>query len=463
MSEKSIPLNQTLKENKMGTMPIIPLLLNMSAPIMLSMFVLACYNLVDSYFVSKLKEEALSAMGLAFPVQGLTIAFGIGTAIGVNALLAMKLGAKDFESVNKVAMNGFFLAFCTSIFFCILCAIGLDAYIKSQTYDPLIIKMTKEYLTVILYASLPHFVGVMSDRILQATGLTFYTMVTQLVGAITNIILDPLFIFGYGPFPKLGIMGAAIATVIGQLNASIVSIVLNIKKNKEIHFAFRGFRPNGAYIWQIYKIAIPSILMQSVNSLTTYGMNRVLKTFEKIADTAIAVYGLYFKLNSIFFMPFFGLTTGMVPIVSYNFGAKNKKRIIATIRSTLMIAVSLMSIGIIIFEVFPENLLRMFEAKENMMNIGTVCLRLIAPSFLGASIAITFSSVFQAMGRAVYSMNVSIIRQIAVLLPSAYLLSRTGNINNVWFCFLIAEVFAISCSLYYMSRLNRKYLKPMED
>lgn len=463
MSENTNSSPEILKENKMGSMPVLPLLLNMAAPIMISMFVLACYNIVDSYFVSKLGEEALSAMALAFPVQGLTIAFGIGTAIGVNALLAMKLGAKDYESVNKVAVNGFFLAICTSIFFCILCAVGLEAYIKSQTSNSLIIKMTKEYLTVILYISFPCFLGVMSDRILQATGLTFYTMVTQLVGAVTNIILDPVLIFGIGPFPKLGITGAAIATVIGQFNGFVVSLILNIKKNKEIHFVFRGFKPNGSYIWQIYKIAIPSILMQSVNSLTTYGMNMVLKTFKGIADTAIAVYGLYFKLNSMIFMPLFGLTTGMVPIVSYNFGAKNRKRILATIRSTLVIAVGIMSVGIIIFEVFPKQLLRMFDAQENMMKIGTSCLRLIAPSFLGAAVAITFSSVFQAMGRAVYSMNISIIRQIAVLLPSAYLLAQTGNINNVWFCFLIAEVFAITCSIYYMSRLNRKYIKPMGE
>ena len=462
--------NEITKENKMGTMPVTPLLLNMSLPIMFSMLILAGYNIVDSFFVSKISEgtinlgeEALSAMAIAFPIQTLTIAFGIGTAVGVNALLAMKLGEKDYDTVSKIAVNGLFLTFCTTILFCLICKFAVDPYIKSQTSNPVIIRMTKEYLTIILYISLPSFLGVMSDRILQATGLTFYTMLTMLSGAIFNIIFDPLLIFGIGPFPRMGISGAAIATVSGQFMGFLLSIFFNLKINKEVRFKFKGFKPDLKIIGNIYKIAAPSILMQSVNSLTTYGMNLVLKSFKLIGDTAIAVYGLYFKLNSFVFMPLFGLTTGMVPIVSYNFGARKRKRIITTIKSTLMFAIGIMCIGIIIFEFFPEKLLSLFDAKENMMNIGKSCLRIIAPSFIGAAMSITFSSVFQAMGRAVYSMIISIIRQLAVLLPTAYLLALTGNINNVWFCFLIAEIFAISISAYYMHRLNRKYLRPMED
>ncbi len=452
-------MNETAKqENKMGTMPITKLLLNMSLPIMFSMLVQAFYNIADSIFVARISEGALTAMSIAFPVQTLMISFGIGTAIGVNALLAMRLGQKDFNAVNKIAVNGFFLAVCTFVFFCIFCFFGLNAYVCSQTSDTQIIEFSNDYLNIILYGAIGLFLGIMSDRILQATGRTFFTMITQLVGAVTNIIFDPILIFGIGPFPELGMKGAAIATILGQILAFFLSVFFNMKYNKEIKFKFKNFKPDGLIIRQIYKIAIPAILMQSINSFTTYGMNMILKKF---TDTAIAVYGVYFKLNSIFFMPLFGLTTGMIPIVSYNFGARNRQRIIKTIKTTLCIAVIIMLAGISVFELIPEELLRMFKASDNMMSMGKASLRIIAPSFIGAAIAITFSASFQAMGKAVYSMIISFIRQFVILLPVAYALSFTGDVNKVWLCFLIAEVFAIACSLYYMSRLNRKHLSKM--
>ena len=448
-------MSENIRENKMGVMPVTKLLLNMSLPIMLSMLVMACYNIVDSIFVAQINENALTAISLAFPVQTLMIAVSIGTAIGVNALLAMKLGQKDSDAVNKIAMNGLFLSVCSFIVFFILGFLFTKPYLKTQTSDGQIIQFGSEYLKIITMASSALFVSTMSDRLLQATGRTFYTMITQLVGAITNIILDPLMIFGIGPFPKMGMAGAAWATVIGQIFSAVVSLYFNLKKNPDIHFKLKGFKPNSLIIGQIYKIGIPSILLQSINSVTTYGMNLILGTF---SATAIAVYGVYFKLNSFIFMPVFGLTTGMVPIVSYNYGAGNAERIKKTVKSTILIAVSIMIFGIVIFELFPAELLMLFKASEHMLGIGCTAMRIIAPSFIGAAIAITFGSTFQALGKSFLSMTVSFVRQIVVLLPVAYFLSRTGKLENVWFCFLVAEIFAISLSAFFMHRIKKTML-----
>lgn len=448
-------MSENIRENKMGVMPVTKLLLNMSLPIMLSMLVMACYNIVDSIFVAQINENALTAISLAFPVQTLMIAVSIGTAIGVNALLAMKLGQKDSDAVNKIAMNGLFLSVCSFIVFFILGFLFTKPYLKTQTSDEQIIQFGSEYLKIITMASSALFVSTMSDRLLQATGRTFYTMITQLVGAITNIILDPLMIFGIGPFPKMGMAGAAWATVIGQIFSAVVSLYFNLKKNPDIHFKLKGFKPNSLIIGQIYKIGIPSILLQSINSVTTYGMNLILGTF---SATAIAVYGVYFKLNSFIFMPVFGLTTGMVPIVSYNYGAGNAERIKKTVKSTILIAVSIMIFGIVIFELFPAELLMLFKASEHMLGIGCTAMRIIAPSFIGAAIAITFGSTFQALGKSFLSMTVSFVRQIIVLLPVAYFLSRTGKLENVWLCFLVAEIFAISLSAFFMHRIKKTML-----
>ena len=435
-------MSENIKENKMGVMPVTKLLLNMSLPIMLSMLVMACYNIVDSIFVAQINENALTAISLAFPVQTLMIAVSIGTAIGVNALLAMKLGQKDSDAVNKIAINGLFLSVCSFIAFFILGFLFTKPYFKTQTGDEQIIQFGSEYLKIITMASFALFVSTMSDRLLQATGRTFYTMITQLVGAITNIILDPLMIFGIGPFPKMGMAGAAWATVIGQILSALVSLYFNLKKNPDIHFKLKGFKPD-------------SLILQSINSVTTYGMNLILGTF---SATAIAVYGVYFKLNSFVFMPVFGLTTGMVPIVSYNYGAGNAERIKKTVKSTILIAVSIMIFGIIIFELFPAELLMLFKASEHMLGIGCTAMRIIAPSFIGAAIAITLGSTFQALGKSFLSMTVSFVRQLVVLLPVAYFLSRSGKLENVWFCFLVAEIFAISLSSFFMQRIKKTML-----
>lgn len=448
-------------ENKMGVMPVNKLIINMSLPMMFSMLVQATYNIVDSVFVSMINEEALTAVSLAFPFQMLMISFAVGTAVGINSLLSMRLGQKNQDAVNKTAENGLFLSFCNYIGFCILGFFLIDPYLRSQTSNELIISYAKSYLEIVMYAGFGLFFGITFDRLLQSTGKTFYTMVTQLVGAILNIVLDPIFIFGWGPIPHFGIAGAAIATVVGQIIAMIVSAVYNVTKNYEIKLSFKKFHPDGIVIGQIYKVGLPSIILQAVGSFTTYGMNLIFKTFETVADTAIAVYGAYFKLNSFIFMPVFGLNNGVVPIIAYNYGAKNRKRITNTVKSGMSFAVLIMVIGALIFEIYPEQLLGLFHASLGMKAIGIPALRIIATSFIGAAVAIALSAVFQAMGDAVYSMVVSLARQVGVLLPVAYAFSRTGNIDLVWFCFPIAELMSVALSVIFYAKVYKNKIKTL--
>ncbi|WP_318721838.1 MATE family efflux transporter [Treponema sp.] len=447
-----------IKENKMGVMPVNKLLINMSLPMMFSMLVQAFYNIADSIFVSRFSQDALTAVSLAFPFQMLMFSFILGTCVGVNALLSMRLGQKNQDAVNATAANGIFLAFCNYIGFCILAFVLVDPYLKSQTSNPLIIEYAKTYLSIVMYAGFGVCFGITFDRLLQSTGKTFYTMITQIIGAGTNIIFDPLLIFGIGPFPRMGIAGAAIATVAGQILSMTVSIIFNFKVNHEIHITFKRFKPDGLIIGQIYKVGFPSIILQAVGSFTTYGMNLIFKAFGSLSDTIIAVYGAYFKLNSFVFMPVFGLNNGVVPIVAYNYGARNRKRITATIRSSLLFAVGIMSLGVTVFELFPDILLGFFKASLSMRAIGIPALRIIGTSFIGAAIAISLGSVFQALGSAVYSMTVSIARQVGVLLPVAFAFSLTGNIDLVWLCFPIAEVVSVALSLCFFARIYRKKL-----
>ena len=450
-----------MKENKMGVMPVTRLLISMSLPMMFSMFVQALYNIVDSVFVSRISEEALTAVSLGFPFQTLMISFATGTCVGINALLSMRLGQKDQQAVNATALNGIFLAVCNYAVFFIIALVSIEPYLASQTSNPVIIQYGKEYLSVVMFAGFGLFLGVTFDRLLQSTGKTFHTMITQLIGAITNIIFDPVLIFGLGPFPQMGIMGAAVATVAGQILGAIVSVVFNLKFNNEIQFSFKKFRPNSFIIVQIYKVGLPSIILQAVGSFTTYGMNLVFKTFREISDTIIAFYGAYFKLQSLIFMPVFGLNNGIVPIIAYNYGAQHHKRITNTIRAALLMAFTIMCFGAALFELFPDRLFSLFNASDEMVELGCHCLRRIAPSFLGAAIAITLSSVFQAFGSAVYSMIVSFARQLIVFLPAAYFLSLTGDVNNVWWCFIIAEFMSVGMSLFFMWRVYVKKIKPI--
>lgn len=451
--------NNEVKENKMGVMPVGKLLLNMSLPMMFSMLVMALYNIIDSIFVSQINEEALTAVSLAFPFQSLVISVSGGTNVGMNALLSMRLGQKNQEGVNKAAGNGIFLAFISYLAFILICVLFVSPYLKSQTQNETIISYATTYLFIIMICGIGPFMGMTFDRLLQSTGKTFYTMITQLIGSVFNIVFDPLLIFGIGPFPEMGIAGAALATVLGQIFGWAFSIYFNLKKNTEIEFNKKYLKPDLKIIGQIYKVGLPSIVLQAVGSVTTYGMNLILASFKGIADTAIAVYGAYFKLNSFLFMPVFGMNQGIVPIVAYNYGARNHKRITNTLRAGLAGALTIMCFGILIFELFPAQLYGLFNASEQMLAIGIPALRIIAPSFFGAAICITLGCIFQAMGSASYSMFVSLARQLLFLLPSAYFLSKTGNINNVWFCFLIAEVISLTLSLLFYKRLYEKKIR----
>lgn len=453
--------NSCLVENKMGIMPVVPLIFNMALPIMFSMFVMALYNIVDSIFVSKIGEEALTAVSLAFPIQNLMISFGVGTSVGVNALISMRLGQKNQNDVNKSAMNGIFLAIVTWVIFAIAGSVFSKAYFRSQTENEAIIRYGEDYLSIILLLGFGAFLGCMCERLLQSTGRTFLSMISQLCGAIFNVIFDPLLIFGIGPFPQMGIRGAALATVVGQIFGSVVSVLLNIKKNHDIQFSLKNILPSARIIKGIYKVAVPSILMSSIMSFVTYLVNLILGSIPNGGDTAIAVYGVYFKLNSFVFMPVFGLCSGIIPIIAYNYGALHHKRITNTIRSTLCIALIIMSVGIIVFEAIPGSLYDMFNAGPEMRRMGIVALRIIAPSFLGAAFAITMSSVFQAFGSAIYSMLVSFCRQVIVFLPAAWLLSKSGNVDDVWWCFLIAEIMSIAMSLFFLRRIYVKKIKPI--
>lgn len=450
-------------ENKMGTMPVLKLIFNMSLPIMFSMLVMALYNIVDSIFVGKISVDALTAVSLAFPVQNLMVSFAVGTAVGVNALLSLRLGQKNQHDVNKTAMNGVFLSVVTWIVFAVAGTLISSSYLKSQTDNSSVIHLGEQYLEIILIFGFGQFIGGMFDRLLQSTGRTFLSMISQLIGAVFNIIFDPILIFGLGPFPELGIRGAALATVLGQILGCLVSFILNISKNHDIQFKFSNILPNKKIIAQIYRVAVPAILMSSITSVVTYFLNLIFKGIENGGDNAITVYGIYFKLNSFIFMPVFGLNNGIVPIIAYNYGAEHKKRILKTIKYSLLVAFCIMFFGVIIFESFPDVLFRMFTENEVIIQMGKGALRKIAPSFFGAAIAITLSAIFQAFSAAFFSLLVSFLRQIVVFLPAAYFLGKTGDVNNVWWCFIIAEFMSVLVSVSCMRNIYRKKISVMED
>lgn len=433
------------KENKMGVMPIKKLVISMSLPMMVSMLVQALYNVVDSIFVSQVCEDALTAVSLAFPAQNLMIGVATGTGVGINALLSRSLGAKDYDKVNKIASNGVMLTVFSGFLFLMFGLFGTKLFFSTQvdTASP-IYGFGVDYLSVVCIASVGLFGQVTMERLMQATGKTTLAMATQLVGAITNIILDPLLILGIGPFPRMEAKGAAFATVIGQLLAFGVGIVLNKKYNKEVCVSFKGFRPDFRIILDIYKIGVPSIIMVAIGSFMTFCLNKILLGF---STTAAAVFGVYFKLQSFVFMPIFGLNNGVIPIVAFNYGARDRKRITATLRFSCVIAVSIMAFGTLMMWLIPETMLRLFDASEDMMSIGVPALRIISTHFVLAGASINLGASFQALGKSHFSTLVSFCRQIIVLLPVAYLLSKTGVLNNVWFAFPLAEVMSLIVSL----------------
>lgn len=448
-------MEKNIKENKMGTMPIDKLIISMSLPIMISMLVQALYNIVDSIFVAKISEDALTAVSMAFPIQNLMIAVGAGTAVGVNALLARSLGEKDYGRVNKIAENAVFLAFLSYLAFLVIGLFMVEPFYRSQTDIESIITYGKEYMVVVCCFSFGIFAQLMFERMLQATGKTIYTMFTQGIGAIINIILDPVLIFGLLGMPKLGITGAAVATVIGQIAAGILAIIFNQLKNHEVRINMRGFRPSGQIIGMIYGIGVPSIVMQAIGSIMNYGMNVILISF---SSTATAVFGVYFKLQSFVFMPTFGLNNGVIPIIAYNYGARNRSRVVKTIKHSIVYVMSILIIGLFIFQTIPGPLLKLFDASENMLGMGVPALRTISLSFILAGFCIACGSAFQALGKAVYSMVVSVARQLVVLLPAAYILAQFGNVNLVWWAFPIAELMSLAMTTFFMIKLNKKVI-----
>ena len=441
-------------ENKMGVMPVNRLLLNMSIPIMISMLVQAFYNVVDSYFVSQLNEDALNAVSLAFPVQNLMIAVGVGTGVGINALLSRSLGEQRRDKADLAAVSC--LAFV---------ALGLTCsrlFYTVQTDVEGIINYGADYLSICCGVSMGLFGAVTLERILQATGRTVQSMISQAVGAVTNIILDPILIFGLGPFPRMEVAGAALATVIGQCVGCGVSIFFNVAQNPDVNLSFRGFRPDGPTIRAIYSVGLPGIVMQSIGSVMVFGMNQILLGFTK---TATAVFGVYFKLQSFFFMPVFGLCNGMVPIVAYNYGARKPERILKTIKLSAVYATALMAIGFAVFQLVPGPLLSIFQAEDgaagDLLAIGMPALRIISYSWLLAGFGIVSGSVFQALDHGVLSLTTSLVRQLIVLLPVAFLLSRLFELEQVWLAFPIAELFSCTLCVIFMRRVYRRDILPL--
>lgn len=444
---------ETLRENKMGTMPENKLLLSMAVPMMISMLVQALYNIVDSIFVSRICEDALTAVSMAFPWQNIVIAIAVGFGVGINALLSRALGQKNAERVNQVAVNGLLLAGLSYLLVLVAGLIGIRAYMRTQTDIETIVNFGITYLNICILCSFGVFVEITFERFLQATGRTVYSMITQLTGAITNIILDPILIFGLLGFPKLGIAGAAWATVIGQCVGAVVAVTLNHFKNPEVHLRLRHIRPNGKLMGEITAISIPSIIMSCISSLTCFVMNMILIAY---SSTAVAVFGVYFKLQSFVFMPVFGLNNGMVPIIAYNYGAQKPERIHKTIRLGMAYAVAIMAVGLLVFQLIPKQLLLMFDASDAMLGIGAPALRIMSLAFVFAGVGIASSSACQAFGYSVYSMLISIARQIVVLIPAAYLLSLTGVLRSIWFAFPIAEIVSLFLSLFFLRTTLKK-------
>lgn len=444
---------ETLRENKMGTMPENKLLLSMAVPMMISMLVQALYNIVDSIFVSRICEDALTAVSMAFPWQNIVIAIAVGFGVGINALLSRALGQKNAERVNQVAVNGLLLAGLSYLLVLVAGLLGIRAYMRTQTDIESIVNYGITYLNICILCSFGVFIEITFERFLQATGRTVYSMITQLTGAITNIILDPILIFGLLGFPKLGIAGAAWATVIGQCVGAVVAVTLNHFKNPEVHLRLRHIRPNGRLMGEITAISIPSIIMSCISSLTCFVMNMILIAY---SSTAVAVFGVYFKLQSFVFMPVFGLNNGMVPIIAYNYGAQKPERIHKTIRLGMAYAVAIMAVGLLVFQLVPKELLRMFDASDAMLGIGVPALRIMSLAFVFAGVGIASSSACQAFGYSVYSMLISIARQIVVLIPAAYLLSLTGVLRSIWFAFPIAEIVSLFLSLFFLRTTLKK-------
>ena len=440
----------------MGVMPVGRLLINMSLPMMASMLVMALYNVVDSMFVSRISEHALTALSMAFPVQNLMIAISAGLGVGLNAVLSRALGAKDHRAVKRAAANGVFILLLCALAFMLVGATCVRPYFMAQTGIAEIVEGGVLYTTIVTVGSLGLFMQILFERLLQSTGRTVLAMTSQITGAVINIVMDPILIFGLLGFPKMGVAGAALATIMGQWIGAGVGLYMCLKKNTEIPLAFRGFRPHKETIVRILTIGVPSVIMQSIGSVMTFLMNQILIAF---SSTAVAVFGVYFKLQSFVFMPIFGMNNGTVPIVAYNYGARRADRMMKAIRYSITAAITIMIGGLLVFHLATEPLLGIFDASEEMLRIGVPALRIISLSFPVAGFCIGCGTVFQALGYSIYSMINSLVRQLVVLIPSAFVIGRmTGDVTRVWYAFVIAEVFSLLLSVVFMKRIYRNVI-----
>ncbi len=447
-----------LKENKMGTERVPKALLSMSVPIIISMVVQALYNIVDSIFVAQYDNVAgTAALTIAFPIQNLMIAVAAGLGVGMNAMLSRSLGQKNFEKANRAAGQGIFLTLIGYLIFLIFGLFLVAPYASTQSAgNALTQQYSVDYISIVAIGSVGVFMQVTTERLLQSTGKSIFSMITQAAGAITNIILDPILIFGWLGLPELGIKGAAIATIIGQFVAASLGIFFNLKFNHELKFRLKYIKPEREMLKDILIIGIPSVLMQAIGSVMTFSMNKILVGF---STEAMNIFGIYFKLQSFVFMPVFGLTNGMIPIISYNYGANKPKRVFDTIKLSVILSVSYMLLGLLTFQTIPTILLSMFNASTKMVEIGKVALRVISISFVFAGFSIIASCVCQALGKSIYSLFVSIGRQLIVLIPAAFLLSLTGNVNLVWLAFPISEILSLVLALSFMARVIKKFFK----
>ena len=449
---------ETLKENKMGTMPVGKLLVNMALPMIISMMVQALYNIVDSVYVSQVSESAVTALGLAFPVQNMQIGFAVGIGVGVNALLSQSLGRKDQETANWAAGQGIFLMMVATAIFMLFGFFGVRPYYEMQSNVAETVEGGIAYTQICCLLTVGIFVQVLCERLLQATGRAMQTMILQGTGAIINIILDPVFIHGWWGMPKMGIAGAAVATVIGQCVGAALGIYMNVRHNPDIHMHLKYVKPNWKIIQPILTVGIPSVIMNGIGSVMNFGMNQILQGFH---ETATGVFGIYFKLQSLFFMPLFGINNATISIIAFNYGARKPKRIVHTLKLATITAVCIMLVGLGIFQLFPEALLGIFNPTEDFMSIGVKALRILSLPFPVAAVCVALSASFQALGNGSYSTIVSLCRQLVVLLPVAYLLSLTGDVGNVWWSFPIAEVVSALVTALLFARLYRCKVYPL--
>ena len=459
-----------LEDNKMRSRPMGRLLFGMAQPLALSMLVQALYNIVDSIYVAQISTEAVTSLSLAFPIQNLQIGFATGIAVGMNSLLSKSLGEGNRERANRAAGNGIFLMLVAVALFMLFGAFGARPFYAMQTDVADVVNGGTAYTSICCLLTLGIFVEVMGERLLQASGRTIYTLFTQGTGAILNIILDPLFIFGFEPLgiPAMGIAGAAVATVTGQWVAAIMAVIFNLTRNPDVQFGLKFLRPNGEISRIILSVGIPSVLMMAIGSVMNFGMNQILLGFGAIGLVGSAVFGLYFKLQSFVFMPVFGLNNACISIIAYNFGARQPKRITGAIKLTLLAALTLMLLGMAAFLLIPETLMGLFASENQadakaLVEMGAVALRTICLSFPLAAVGIALSSSFQALGVGIYSTIASLCRQLIVLLPVAWLLSLTGQVNNVWWAFPIAEVFSLMVILFLYRRIYKNKIKPLYE